>query len=383
METSSLQVAFVVSFLAWTLEISSRDASIKFLLNVSILRRFLSSFILRHFCRVLFETLLSSFILRHFCRAVRSFMSQGNPTKVLKWWGRLNFMTHSFIETAGFKYFVETQPTKTAKKSLLCALAERCLRIYGIVPTFNAFPARVHPDREHLGISLGETSADLPALMRAFAEAPQTTIEETTCMARAFLLYLIGTTLDCNTSQTVLVRWLHLLVDFQQTVQYNWGGVALANLYAGFDFYLSGGHYFFCRSLEDLAGVDKVDFLVVDKKVYSWAQFSHLFEGPGFTLFPYEAPNEVILLWRMGISMLDRLDEDGDFEKLMAVYARRQSLGIPMSWGILSLRTLMLIAFLGHRGADEVLRLTGGCCLIVMRMVVLLQLREDIFYAHA
>jgi hypothetical protein len=34
-------------------------------------------------------------------------------------------MTHSFIETAGFKYFVETQPTKTAKKSLLCALAER------------------------------------------------------------------------------------------------------------------------------------------------------------------------------------------------------------------------------------------------------------------
>jgi hypothetical protein len=34
-----------------------------------------------------------------------------------------------------------------------------------------------------------------------------------------------------------------------------------------------------------------------------------------FTIFPYEAPNEVILLWRMGISMLDRLDEDGDFEK--------------------------------------------------------------------
>jgi hypothetical protein len=54
-------------------------------------------------------------------------------------------------------------------------------------------------------------------------------------MAKAFLLYLIGTTLDCNTSQTVPVRWLHLLVDFQQTAQYNWGGVALANLYTGFD----------------------------------------------------------------------------------------------------------------------------------------------------
>jgi hypothetical protein len=40
-------------------------------------------------------------------------------------------------------------------------------------------------------------------------------------MAQGFLLYLIGTTLDYNTSQTILVRWLHLLVDFQQTAQYN------------------------------------------------------------------------------------------------------------------------------------------------------------------
>ena len=34
-----------------------------------------------------------------------------------------------------------------------------------------------------------------------------------------------------------------------------------------------------------------------------------------FTLLPYEAPNEVILLWRLGIPLLDRLDEDGDFEE--------------------------------------------------------------------
>jgi hypothetical protein len=33
-------------------------------------------------------------------------------------------------------------------------------------------------------------------------------------MARAFLLYLIGTILDCKTSQTVPVRWLHVLIDF-------------------------------------------------------------------------------------------------------------------------------------------------------------------------
>jgi hypothetical protein len=95
------------------------------------------------------------------------------------------------------------------------------LRIDGIIPTFSAFPARVRLDREYLGVSLGATFADLPSLPRAFAEAPQTTIEEATRMAQGFLLYLIGTTLDYNTSQTIPVRWLHLLVDFQQTAQYN------------------------------------------------------------------------------------------------------------------------------------------------------------------
>ncbi len=155
-----------------------------------------------------------------FMQAVRSFMSQGNPMEVLKWWGRLNSMTRSFVEAVGFKHFVETQPTETAKKSLLCVLAERWwdtihtfhidgvemtitpydvyrligLRVDGIVPTFSSFPTGVRSDREYLGISLGATFADLPTIMRAFAEAPQTTIEEATQMARAFLLYLIGTT---------------------------------------------------------------------------------------------------------------------------------------------------------------------------------------------
>ncbi len=54
-------------------------------------------------------------------------------------------------------------------------------------------------------------------------------------MAKAFLMYLIGTTLDYKTSQTVPVKWLHVLVDFQRTTLYNWGEVALAKLYVGFD----------------------------------------------------------------------------------------------------------------------------------------------------
>ena len=52
-------------------------------------------------------------------------MSRGNPIEVLKWWARLNSLTRSFVETTGFKHFMETQPTNFAKKTLLCALAER------------------------------------------------------------------------------------------------------------------------------------------------------------------------------------------------------------------------------------------------------------------
>ena len=70
------------------------------------------------------------------------------------------------------------------------------LRVDGIIPTFSAFLARLQPDREYLGV----TFANLPNLLPAFSEASQTTVEEATQMASAFLLYLIGTTLDCNTS---------------------------------------------------------------------------------------------------------------------------------------------------------------------------------------
>ena len=197
--------------------------------------------ILVHFSSVFY--VFFYFMSISFMQAVRTFLSFDNPTDVLKWWGGFNSPTRSFMEMASFKYFVETQPTDSAKKSLLCALAERWwdtthtfhivgvemmitpydvyrlidLRIDGAIPTFNAFPTRLRPNQKYLGVDLGATSIDLPNLLYAFVEAPQTTVEEATYMAQAFLLYLIGTTLDCNTSQTVLVRWLHLLVDFQQT----------------------------------------------------------------------------------------------------------------------------------------------------------------------
>ena len=70
------------------------------------------------------------------------------------------------------------------------------LRIDGAIPTFSAFSAHLRMDREYLGVDLGVTSANLPGLLLAFSEAPQTPVEEATWMVRAFLLYLIVTTLD-------------------------------------------------------------------------------------------------------------------------------------------------------------------------------------------
>uniref|UniRef100_A0A2N9EQ52 Aminotransferase-like plant mobile domain-containing protein n=1 Tax=Fagus sylvatica TaxID=28930 RepID=A0A2N9EQ52_FAGSY len=149
-----------------------------------------------------------------------------NPTKVLKWWKRLIPLTQFMVELVGFKQFVESQPTETSKKIFLYALAERWwdtthtfhiasvevtitlydkyrltgLRVDGITLTFSAFLACLRPDREYLGMDLGATSTNLPNLLEVFSATPQDTVEKATQMARAFLLYLIGTTLDCNTS---------------------------------------------------------------------------------------------------------------------------------------------------------------------------------------
>uniref|UniRef100_A0A2N9J9C1 Aminotransferase-like plant mobile domain-containing protein n=1 Tax=Fagus sylvatica TaxID=28930 RepID=A0A2N9J9C1_FAGSY len=139
-------------------------------------------------------------------------------------------MTHALVKLADFKKFIELQPTEFAKKIFLYALAKRWwdtthtlhiagvgmtvipydihrltdLRVDGLTPTFTGFPARFRADREYLGLDLGETMANLPGLLHAFVNAPQDTTEETTRMARAFFLYLIGMTLDCNTSLTVV-----------------------------------------------------------------------------------------------------------------------------------------------------------------------------------
>jgi hypothetical protein len=163
---------------------------------------------------------------------IRCLVSKGNPTELHRWWRRLSLETRALVEMAGFKRFVELQPTESAKTILLYALAKRLwdtthtlhiagvemtvtsydihrmigLRVDGLTPTFSAFQARFRANREYLRLDLGATTANLPSLLHAFKGAPQGTDEERTRMARVFLLYLIGTFLDCNTAQMVTSR---------------------------------------------------------------------------------------------------------------------------------------------------------------------------------
>ena len=133
-----------------------------------------------------------------------------------KWWRRPSPETRALVEMAGFKRFVELQPTESAKTILLYALAERwwdtthtlhitgvemtvtsydihrmtSLRVYGLTLTFSAFRACFWANWEYLRLDLGATTTNLPSLLHAFEGAPQGTDEEGTQMARVFFVLL-------------------------------------------------------------------------------------------------------------------------------------------------------------------------------------------------
>ena len=75
----------------------------------------------------------------------------------------------------------------------------------------------------------------LSSLVESFRRLPTTTPRQITQKTRCFLLILLSTTLFYETGHEVSIALLSPLRDLDRVVTFDWGSVALAYLYYGFD----------------------------------------------------------------------------------------------------------------------------------------------------
>jgi hypothetical protein len=193
------------------------------------------------------------------CEEAKVVHSRGNATRVCDWWKQLSAATKALVKLASFRPMVENLAGSWSLKCVVLYLSQRwwdtthTFHIVGREMTMTPldkyqltglnvsghtirFPEDGGPlDEIYLGYSSGSSTISVPSLFADFDSRPQDTLDEQLLMGRAFLMYLLGNTIVCNSSQTIFVKWLHFFEDLDMTVKYNWGGLALVHLYVNMD----------------------------------------------------------------------------------------------------------------------------------------------------
>lgn len=187
----------------------------------------------------------------------------GSYGELLSWYGSLPEAVRERVHTAGFGDFMTVVSPVQRSTDVLRAFAERW---WATTNTFHfsfgemtitpldfsmltglpcggtaiPFHRDIHRDPVFLTRCLGARFAEsamfseqisVSALREFFRDYACETADDVDILARAFLLFLLGSSLLSSVDSTIHLGFLRALEDLDVTSRYDWGGAGLATLY--------------------------------------------------------------------------------------------------------------------------------------------------------